>query len=141
MKISTIGLDPGSSSQKVVKKSAGGEFSANLDLARREDAENDLAEMLKKINKLGEELKEKPGPEKIKEYKSRIKEYLSFVLKHYYKLTPNYGRYSAQLLIRVEVINRKIEELTAEFIRQQKGAIDIIGRIDEIAGLLVDLYS
>jgi len=141
MKISNIGLKPGNAPQKVAKKSAGGEFSANLDLARRENAEKNLAEILKKINKLGEELKEKPSLEKNKEYKRRIRAYLSFVLKHYYKLSPHYGRCSAQLLIRVEVINRKIEELTAEFIRRQKGAIDIVGRIDEITGLLVDLYS
>lgn len=141
MKISNINVRSGSARKSVVKKSAGSEFSTSLDLAKREHAEKELGEMLKKINKLGEELKEKPSLERIKEYKRHIRDYLSFILKHYYKLTQNYGRYSTQLLVRVEVINKKIEELTSEFIRQQKGTIDIVGKIDEIAGLLVDLYS
>jgi len=125
----------------VVKKSTGHEFSTNLDMAKKEHEEKELKEMLEKINKLGEELKDRPSLQRIKEYKQKIKDYLSFVLGHYYKLSQDYGRYSTQILVRVEVINKKIEELTDEFMRLQKENIDLIDKIDEISGLLVDLYQ
>lgn len=125
----------------IVKKSAGHEFSTNLDMAKKEHAEKELKEMIKKINKLGKELKDKPSLQRVKAYKQTIKDYLSFVLKHYYKLSQSYGRYSTQILVRVEVINKKIEELTDEFMRLQKENINLIDKIDEISGLLVDLYQ
>lgn len=132
-----------SSEQKTttVRKSTGREFSSNLDMAKKEHAEKELRLMLKKINKLGEELKEKPTLQRIRNYKQQIGDYLSFVLKHYYKISQNYGRYSAQILVRVEVINKKIEELTDEFLKQQQGNIGLVDKIDEIAGLLVDFFQ
>lgn len=140
MKISPVNSRSQEQRTSMVKKSAGNEFSANMDMAQKEHAEKELKEMLEKINKLGEELKDNPSLQRIKEYKKQIGDYLSFVLKHYYKLSQHYGRYSTQLLVRVEVINKKIEELTDEFMKQQKGNIDIIDRIEEISGLLIDLY-
>ncbi|HOV78943.1 MAG TPA: YaaR family protein [Bacillota bacterium] len=123
-----------------VKQTRDGDFSASLNSAKKEYAERELKKKLEKINGLGEEIKERPSLQKIKEYKELIRDYLSFVLKHFFKISQTYGMYSAQILTRVEVINRKIEELTSEFIRQQKENIDIVDRIDEIQGLLLDLY-
>lgn len=140
MKIPAINSRSKEQRTSIVKKSTGNEFSTSMDMAKREHAEKELKEMLEKINKLGEKLKDKPSLQRIREYKQYIRDYLSYVLKHYYKLSQNYGRYSTQLLVRVEVINKKIEELTDEFFKQQKGNIDIIGKIDEISGLLLDLY-
>lgn len=124
-----------------VKKGSGKDFSSSMDMANSKHAEKELRELMKRINKLGEDLKDKPSMDGISEYKKRIKEYLSYILKHYYKISPNYGRYSNQILLRVEVINSKIEELIEAFMQQQKGTIDIIDRIDELSGLLVDLYN
>lgn len=124
-----------------LKKGSGKDFSSSMDMANNKHAEKELRDLMERINKLGEDLKDKPNLDGIREYKKRIKEYLSYILKHYYKISPNYGRYSNQVLLRVEVINSKIEELIDAFLQQQKGTIDIINRIDEISGLLVDLYN
>ncbi|MCL6635234.1 MAG: YaaR family protein [Peptococcaceae bacterium] len=141
MKISKVGIRAGGLEKPAVKKNSGGEFSSSLDLAQRENTEKELKKMLEKIDELGGELKENPSLPKIREYKRRIGDYLSFVLKHCYRVSRDCGRYSARLLLRVEVINKKIEELTEEFIRHQQKTIGLVSKIDEIAGLLVDLYS
>ena len=123
-----------------LKPGADGEFSASLNSAKKEYTERELKKKLEKINTLGDEIKDKPSMQKISEYKEQIREYLAYVLKHYYKLTQNLGMYSAQILTRVEVINKKIEELTNEFVKQQKDNFNLVDKIDEIQGLLLDLY-
>lgn len=140
MKVSTIGdLFKEQKSYKV-KRGNDGDFSSNLNMAQKEYTEKELKEKLQKINELGIEIKDKPNLDKIRQYKHYVKEYLSFVLKHYYKLCQDYGIHSTQILTRVEVINKKIEELSDDFMKQQIENINIISRIDEIAGLLIDLY-
>lgn len=139
MKIPFIGR---AQEQKTYKIKTGGygDFSADLNNAKKEHMERELKKKLEKINRLGDQIKDKPSMQKINEYKEQIREYLAYVLKHYYKLTQNIGTYSAQILMRVEVINKKIEELTAEFVKQQRDNLLLVDRIDEIQGLLLDLY-
>lgn len=140
MKVSTIGdLFKEQKSYKV-KRGNDGDFSSNLNMAQKEYTEKELKEKLQKINELGIEIKDKPNLAKIKQYKQYVKEYLSFVLKHYYKLSQSYGLNSTRILTRVEVINKKIEELSDDFMKQQMESLNIISRIDEISGLLIDLY-
>lgn len=140
MKVSTIGdLFKEQKSYKVKRGNDGG-FSSNLNMAQQEYTDKELKDKLQKINELGNEIKDKPNLDKIKQYKQYIKEYLSFVLKHYHKLNQDYGMYSTQILTRVEVINKKIEELSDDFMKQQMESLNIISRIDELSGLLIDLY-
>lgn len=42
---------------------------------------------------------------------------------------------------RVEVVNAKLAELSREVMKQQKPMLDLVHRLDEIRGLLVDLYD
>ncbi len=141
LKVNSVNRPSQGKKNSVVKNSVDHNFSASMDMAKRDNDKKELMEMLKKISELGEELKDKPSTQRILEYKKQIKDYLSFVLKHYYKVSHSGSRYSTQVLVRVEVINRKIEELTDDFIHQQKVTIDIVNKIDAISGLLIDLYS
>lgn len=114
-------------------------FLNDMKNAMKEHTEKEFNAKIKKIEKLGEEIKERPTLEKIKVYKEHIKEYLTYVIKYYHKLSLDYG-YSQQLLIRVEVINKEIETLTSRFIEEQRATMEIAKKIDQILGLLVDLY-
>jgi uncharacterized protein YaaR (DUF327 family) len=140
LKISSVNRPHQVQNTSLIKNStASHDFSESMEMAKRDHDKKWLIEKLKKVNKLGEELKDKPDLQRITEYKKQIKEYLSFVLKHYYKVSYNQSMYSTHLLSRVEVINKKIEELTNDFLHQQKDTLDIIKRIDTISGLLIDL--
>lgn len=140
MKISSIGKRPGSRVSSPVKKPSEQDFSSFLDLAKRENAEYQLEEMLGRIKKLGEKIKAAPTLQSIKEYKKMITEYLAYVLKNYYRIAKDYNIYTARLHIRVEVINKKVEEMVNNFLENQKDKIKLIKSMDEIEGLLLDLY-
>jgi len=138
MKISSVDRSTGGKYRPPAIKAGGSkDFSNTLDMAKREQRK--LEEMLDKIKAAGDKLKRTKSKVDIIEYKKHIQEYLSFVLENYYRLKHDYGL--GRLLIRVEVINKKIEELTNALLEQQKANIEIVGKIDEITGLLIDLYN
>jgi len=113
------------------------DFSSTLDMAKKEQKK--LSEMLKKIKAAGDKLKRTKSRANVIEYKEYIQEYLSFVLENYYRIRQDFGL--GRLLVRVEVINKKVEELTRALLEQQRKNIAIAGKIDEITGLLIDLYN
>lgn len=116
-------------------------FSNAFDMAKREDSEQQLSQMLKNIERIGKRLQVSKSIEDVKEYKKQIEEYLSFIIANFYTLRRDYSITRGQIYTRVEVINKKIEELTSVLLQQQKDSIDIIARVDEIAGLLLDIYQ
>ncbi|MCL4441576.1 MAG: YaaR family protein [Firmicutes bacterium] len=141
VKISSVDRPPGGQVSSLVKKPAEKDFSSLMDMAKRENADQYLKEMLEKIIKLGEKIKTTPRLQDIREYKKHITEYLSFILKNYYRVAKDYALYSSSLLIRVNVINKKIDELVTRFLEDQKDNIKLIKQVDEISGLLLDLYN
>lgn len=141
MKIPSIGNRPEDKVSSPVKKPTQKDFSTFMDMANRENRDQHLKDMLDKIIKLGEKIKKSPTIKDIKEYKKQISEYLTFVLKNYYKVTREYTFYSSSLLIRVDVLNKKVEDLINRFMEEQKDNFQLIKNVDEISGLLLDLYN
>ena len=119
-----------------IKSQPGKDFSSTLDMAKKDQRK--IEEMLDKIKDAGERLKITKTKEDILEYKLQIQAYLAFVLENFYRIRQDYEM--GRLLIRVEVINKKIEELTEALLEQQKTNFEFVGKIDEITGLLLDLY-
>ena len=119
-----------------IKSGVSKDFSSTLDTAKKDQRK--IEEMLDKIKDAGERLKQTKTKEDVYEYKLQIQAYLAFVLENFYRIRQDYEM--GRMLIRVEVINKKIEELTAALLEQQKGNFEIVGKIDEITGLLLDLY-
>lgn len=141
MKINSLDRRSGGNMSPMVKKPAEKDFSSMMDMAKRENAEQYLKEMLDKIIKLGEKIKTTPRLQDIREYKQHITEYLTFILKNYYKIAKDFAMYSSTMLLRVDVINKKVDELVSWFLDNQKDNISLIKQVDEIQGLLLDLYN
>ena len=137
MKINPVDRSTAGKYTPVRKKTeASKDFANTLDMAKRDQRKID--EMLDKIKEAGERLKQTKTKEDVVEYKLQIQAYLAYVLDNFYRIRQDYEM--GRMLIRIEVINQKIEELTAALLEQQKGNIEIVGKIDEITGLLLDLY-
>lgn len=138
MKISSIDRHTRGKYKPPALKSGGSrDFSSTLDMANREQRK--LEEMVDKIKAAGDRLKQTKSKANVTAYKKHIQEYLTFVINNYYRIKQDYGL--GRLLTRVEVINKKIEALTFALLEQQKTNIEIAGKIDEITGLLLDLYN
>jgi uncharacterized protein len=126
------------SKEKVIKS---GEFADAFDNANRNQTEQQLQEMLKDIEKLGGRLTKTKTLEDAQLFRGKIREYLSYIIKNAYLVKRDSTSFSFSIHTRVEIINEKLDELTKEVLGQQKEAIDIADKIDEIKGLLVDVMQ
>lgn len=142
MKISKINNKTSFQNKKVnEKQSLPGDFSNSLDLANKDFLEKNLESMFEEIEKAGKRLISTRGVEDVREYKKRIQEYLSYIIKNAYVLRKESGPFNYGIHIRIEVINKKLDTLTKDLIEEQRETIEIADRIEEIRGLLVDVYK
>lgn len=140
MKVSPVDKSArGEYNPSVVKKERGKEFSATLYSAHKDQQEQELKEMLNRIKSAGERLKASKSVPDILEYKKRIQEYLLFVTNNYYKVQRD-RRYYGDVLLRVEIINEEVDELTRALLEEEKANMALADKIDRITGLLLDLF-
>lgn len=116
-------------------------FSSLLDNAEKDQTQGELMEMLEKVRAAGARLKLSATESNIKDYKSVIKDYLTFALKNFYKLKHDRSVNYSTVYTRVEIINKEVDELTKKLLSQEKYNLDIVAEVDRIAGLILDVYS
>lgn len=78
------------------------------------------------------------------EYKNILKNFLQESLKQLYGIKEETGwsrNGRPKLYQCIEVLNRELEELTKLVLRQQKEPVKLLKKLDNIRGLLLDLYS
>ena len=74
-------------------------------------------------------------------YKKLIKEYLESIYNYMFRVRKDISFWQTQYFITVENIDKRLAELTDMLLQEQKDNLDVAGTIDEIAGLLVDIYK
>lgn len=121
---------------------AGPTFSKVLEAERVEQI--DLVQALEEVDEYARRLKESPVYENLLRYKGKVRAVLRYLVQQSYVVTESSfydptGR--RRLLMMVESIDQKLEELTRDFLNDQTGSLDLVSRLDEIRGLLLDLYT
>ncbi|MHC1682109.1 MAG: YaaR family protein [Clostridiaceae bacterium] len=140
MKISSVGKTSTITSEKKsinMKK----DFSQNFNFQRERRNEAELRAMLDDIKKRGNRLVITKCYADVRAYKNLIKEYLQGVLKHMYEIKKDISFWQTQYFITVETIDNKLDELTNLLMNEQGENLDIASTIDEISGLVVDIYK
>jgi uncharacterized protein YaaR (DUF327 family) len=117
------------------------DFSQNFSFARQQKSEQQLKDMMEDIKKKGNRLSVTKCFSDVRAYKNLIKEYLESVLKHMYEIKKDISFWQTQYFITVETIDLKLEELTQMLLSEEKENLDIANTIDEISGLIVDIYK
>ena len=117
------------------------EFSQSFNMAREKHNEQELKELLDDIKKRGNRLTITKCYSDVAAYKNMIKDYLKSVLEHMYSLKKDISFWQTQYFITIDTIDNKLEDLTKLFLEGEKGNITIASTIDEIAGLIVDIYK
>ena len=69
-----------------------------------------------------------------------IKEYLESVLEFMYETKKDISFWQTQYYVTVDTIDAKLEELTQALLGDEKDNINIVAAIDEIQGMVVDIY-
>lgn len=104
--------------------------------------EGSLAEMLDAIHSIGEKIRDNPNYETVSRYRSAVRVFIKHVVSGALIVdethsSPNILRQKKFTL--VKVIDQKLERLASGVLMNQHDVLDILAKIDEINGLLVNL--
>ena len=111
--------------------------------AHGEHGEN-LAELLDEVHERGEMLVEKQSLENIKRYRQAVSEFLKLVVSNMLTVEEqssggNIAR--RKRFTQVKIIDKKLESLVQGVLRNQGKQLDVLEKINEIRGLLIDLIT
>ena len=115
-------------------------FSASLSETYKTSTRESLDKSLNKIKEMGDILISTQSYSDIVKYKKMIKSFLSEVVEYTYSLNKRDSFWESQHFSTVEVIDEKLDLITKEVLSNQKNNIVITSSIDQIQGLLIDIY-
>jgi uncharacterized protein YaaR (DUF327 family) len=121
-------------------------------------SEETTARLLEDVRAAGDTLRERPFPQEILAYKQAVRDFMRYVVDNGYQVEQQFGipqylkpnfkgvRGSADSQRRslhhmIQVADRRLEELAAALMKGQLSQLEILSRLEEIKGLLVDLIS
>jgi uncharacterized protein YaaR (DUF327 family) len=121
-------------------------------------SEETLNRLLEEVSNTGDILRERPFPQEILSYKRAVRDFMRYVVDNGYQvakqdgipkyLKPNFSgvRGSPDSLERtqrytVQVVDRRLDELASALLNRQLSQLELLSRLEEIRGLLVDLVS
>jgi uncharacterized protein YaaR (DUF327 family) len=104
----------------------------------------DLEGLLDDVHALGEDLKRDPNPDAVVAYKLAVRNFVHYVVENAFKLeekTSGMNILKRKKYVALTVIDGKLERLAAEILSSQRNQLEILRRVDEIYGILVDLLQ
>lgn len=107
-----------------------------------EFSQAEIEELLDAVHETGDRLKENPSIDLVQAYKKTVRDFVHYVVERSYAVeqkTSGRNVLKRNIYFRVSVIDESLEKLGAEILRNQRDNLEILRRIDEINGLLVDL--
>ena len=117
------------------------DFSQSFNQARDRKSEEQLNKMIEEINKRGNRLVTTKTYGDVIAYKKMIKEYLASILKFMYDTKKDVSFWQTQYFVTVETIDERLQELTNSLMAEERENLNVAATIDEIQGLIVDIYK
>jgi len=138
--------------KKKTEKSAKGAFTGILKKSAAEESDSlqaasldsaDLETLVDDIFKLGEEVKKEADLNSMSAYRKAVGAFLKKIVSQSYQLERNKGimnprTFKQKEFVNVEVINKKLDSLAAYVLSSQKQQLEILKKVDEINGLIVN---
>ena len=102
-----------------------------------------LMGMMEEITMQGDKIKKKMDIRDMKHYRSLIKDFMNEIVNRSHEFSrENFldrrGRHRVYGIIRR--VDEALDELAQELVKEEQDALSILGRIDEIRGLLLDIF-
>lgn len=121
-----------------------GGFEENLSREQSQRMEERIAALLEDIDRQGKRMAGSMSLKELLAYKAKVKAFMEEVISGMLKFTQSStmdrrGRHRIYTL--VKRINQELEQLTEEMLGEQKNRLKILEKVDNIRGLLVDLYT
>ena len=125
-----------------VRESEAPVFRRTLTDLSREVHEARLIEMKTAIDEQGQRLSERVDVREFEKYRRLIREFLDEIVSNGYTFCREdayASRGKHRYIATVRIVDEKLDELGKEFMKEQADKIEILHRIDDIRGLLLDL--
>jgi len=103
-----------------------------------------IEKLLDEVHEIGEDLKQNPTIQVIHGYKRAVRRFIKYIVDHSLQLeeqTSGGSILKRKRFTLVKIVDEKLERLAAEILQNQRDQLEILKRVDEINGLLVDLVS
>ena len=114
--------------------------------------------LMDNVRDAGDKLLSRPLPEEIISYKQAVRDFINYIVKNNFSLGRDEGiqnkfkpgfkgdRNSPSALknygyTKIEVIDKKLEDMAAMLLANQGRQLDLVSRLEEIKGLLIDLLQ
>ena len=102
-----------------------------------------LLGMMEEITMQGDKIKKKMDIRDMKHYRSLVKDFMNEIVNRSHEFSrENFldrrGRHRVYGIIRR--VDEALDELAQELVKEEKEALSILGKIDEIRGLLLDIF-
>jgi uncharacterized protein YaaR (DUF327 family) len=121
-------------------------------------SEETISLLMDEVHNAGDNLRNRPFPDEILRYKQAVRNFMHFIVEHAYGLgheagIPNFlkpgykgPRGTPEAMkqkgyTKIQVIDKKLEELAAALLSGQTRQLEIVSRLEEIKGLLIDLMQ
>jgi uncharacterized protein YaaR (DUF327 family) len=133
----------GQSFASVVERSAE-ERSALFDLADHGEHGENLEELLDEVHQSGDMLADSQSMANIKRYRQAVSAFLAYVVGNMLTLeeqTSGGNILRRKRFTQVKIIDNKLESLVQAVLRNQGKQLDVLERVNEIRGLLIDLIT
>ncbi|GHU78041.1 hypothetical protein FACS189462_1610 [Spirochaetia bacterium] len=130
-----------SSIMETTREEALAELGAPQELPASEEAVNQL---LDDVRSAGDELRNRPFPEEIIRYKRAVRDFLHYVVENGYtteRQTSGTNLLKRKKFTLVQVVDKKLEDMAAMLMTNQMNQLELLARLEEITGLLVDLLQ
>ena len=115
-----------------------GELSPLMELPASEEA---LTELMDAVHSAGSDLIDRPFHDEILRYKKAVRDFVNYVVNNAYALEKSQTRRKGKtkIHVQIQIIDKKLDELAAAILAGQASQLEMVSKIGEIKGLLVDL--
>jgi uncharacterized protein YaaR (DUF327 family) len=121
-------------------------------------SEETVTKLLDEVHAAGDALTEKPFPDEIKRYKTAVRSFMSYIVENGFRTEGELGLPRGQkagfkglrgspesreqtLHTQIKVVDEKLEKLAADIMSGQLRQLDLLGRVEEINGLLINMLE
>ena len=108
------------------------------------DLQEKLGNMMQEITEQGEKIAKHMDIKDMRKYRELVKGFLNEVVNRSHKFSrENFldrrGRHRVYGI--VKLVDKNLDELAGELVKEEKNNLEIVGRIDDIRGLLLDITA
>jgi uncharacterized protein len=115
-----------------------GELGPLMELPASEEA---LTRLMDAVHSAGSDLIDRPFHDEILRYKKAVRDFVHYVIENGYSVEKSQTRRrgKTRIHVQIQVIDKKLDELAAAILSGQTSQLEMVSKIGEIRGLLVDL--